>query len=331
MESKRKSDRREKRKRSQHRQMRACAVIRFTLWRFLSQLHSLPDKSQWKPHACVLSRPTPKEREGGKAEEKESQHQKISGGLLEDRRSAGFAMLTKRNGACVNCVPPGKDGSDQVDVTDCTCSIGECSWDCLAGVNGCLSDTSCLWFQLLARAYWGDVELGLREAQKGVSWRRPRKTSPRNCMRSWVRFSGRGMEVFGSWWCIELRRAEGGEETDLRNALCVIHVQGGCSSLVLTQHLAYFSQRDRHACTCVVLRFSYCSSISSSPKEGPLDWAVGNRWRVTVKWNICLKVRFWGVELLCFYVWKSMCFRKRERSVCSQRVPLWLENDSQLP
>ncbi|XP_057179253.1 rho GTPase-activating protein 21 isoform X3 [Triplophysa rosa] len=96
-------------------------------------------------------------------------------------------MLTKRNGACVSCVPPGKDGSDQVDVTDCTCSTGDCSWDCLAGVNGCLSDTSCLWFQLLARTYWGDVELGLREAQKGVSWRRPRKTSQRNCMRSWAK------------------------------------------------------------------------------------------------------------------------------------------------
>ncbi|XP_065150707.2 rho GTPase-activating protein 21a isoform X1 [Paramisgurnus dabryanus] len=96
-------------------------------------------------------------------------------------------MLTKRNGACVGCALPNKDSSDQVDSVDCTCPIGDCSWDCLAGVNGCLSDTSCLWFQLLARAYWGDVDLGLREAQKGVSWRRRRKSSQRNCMRSWAK------------------------------------------------------------------------------------------------------------------------------------------------
>lgn len=99
-------------------------------------------------------------------------------------------MLTQRNGACAGCVLPGKDSSDQVDVTGCTCAIGDCAWDCLTGVDRCLSDTSCLWLQLLARAYWGDVELGLREAQKDVSWCRLKKTSPRNCMRSWVRIYG---------------------------------------------------------------------------------------------------------------------------------------------
>ncbi|XP_050953704.1 rho GTPase-activating protein 21 isoform X2 [Labeo rohita] len=96
-------------------------------------------------------------------------------------------MLTQRNGACTDCVLPGKEGSDQMDVPGCTCAIGDCPWDCLTGVDGCLSDTSCVWFQLLARAYWGDVELGIREAQKGVSWRRLKKTSPRNCMRSWAK------------------------------------------------------------------------------------------------------------------------------------------------
>ncbi|XP_051542764.1 rho GTPase-activating protein 21-like isoform X2 [Myxocyprinus asiaticus] len=99
-------------------------------------------------------------------------------------------MLTQRNGACAHCVLPRKDCSDQVETEDCTCAIGNCSWDCLAGVDGCLSDTSCLWFQLLARAYWGDVELGLWEAQKGISWRRLRKTSQRNCMRSWAKKDG---------------------------------------------------------------------------------------------------------------------------------------------
>uniref|UniRef100_A0A8C2FNN3 Rho GTPase activating protein 21a n=1 Tax=Cyprinus carpio TaxID=7962 RepID=A0A8C2FNN3_CYPCA len=74
-----------------------------------------------------------------------------------------------------------------MDVAGCTCTIGDCPWDCLTGVDGCLSDTSCLWFQLLARAYWGDVELGLLEAQKGISWRRLKKTSQRNCIRSWAK------------------------------------------------------------------------------------------------------------------------------------------------
>lgn len=106
------------------------------------------------------------------------------------RDQRAFAMLTQRNGVCAGCVLPGKDSSDQMDVAGCTCAIGDCPWDCLKGVDGCLSDTSCLWFQLLARAYWGDVELGLRESQKGVSWRRPKKASQRNCMRSWVRIGG---------------------------------------------------------------------------------------------------------------------------------------------
>ncbi|XP_026093333.1 rho GTPase-activating protein 21-like [Carassius auratus] len=96
-------------------------------------------------------------------------------------------MLTQRNGVCTDRVPPGKDGSDQMDVVGCTCTIGDCPWDCLTGVDGCLSDTSCLWFQLLARAYWGDVELGLCEAQKGVSWRRLKKTSQRNYIWSWAK------------------------------------------------------------------------------------------------------------------------------------------------
>ncbi|XP_051538399.1 rho GTPase-activating protein 21-like isoform X3 [Myxocyprinus asiaticus] len=99
-------------------------------------------------------------------------------------------MLTQRNGACAHCVLPSKDCSDQVEVEDCTCAIGNCSWDCLTGVDGCLSDKSCLWFQLLARAYWGDVELGLREAHKGVSWHRPRKMSQRNYMRSLAKKDG---------------------------------------------------------------------------------------------------------------------------------------------
>lgn len=42
----------------------------------------------------------------------------------------------------------------------------------LAGVDTCPSEPYCLWFQLLARAYWGELELGLsgNDSRSSGSW-----------------------------------------------------------------------------------------------------------------------------------------------------------------
>ncbi|XP_028288271.1 rho GTPase-activating protein 21-like isoform X4 [Parambassis ranga] len=103
-------------------------------------------------------------------------------------------MLAQRNGLPSGCKPvPLKDHSDlcDVDVTAEGCcslspspSSGGCPWARLAGVDGCLSEPYCLWFQLLARAYWGEVELGLTSPNRSVSWARLREASRRNCVRS---------------------------------------------------------------------------------------------------------------------------------------------------
>ncbi|XP_062336016.1 rho GTPase-activating protein 21-like isoform X2 [Osmerus eperlanus] len=69
-------------------------------------------------------------------------------------------------------------------------ATGPCPWARLAGVDGCLSEPHCLWFQLLARSYWGDVELGLAGVQHGVSWARLREASGRNCVRSRAKQKG---------------------------------------------------------------------------------------------------------------------------------------------
>ena len=69
-------------------------------------------------------------------------------------------------------------------------ATGPCPWARLAGVDGCLPEPHCLWFQLLARSYWGDVELGLAGVQHGVSWARLREASGRNCVGSRVRSVG---------------------------------------------------------------------------------------------------------------------------------------------
>lgn len=75
----------------------------------------------------------------------------------------------------------------------CGPSLGDCPWARLAGVDGCLSETYCLWFQLLARAYWGELELGLRGSSGcKASWSRLREASRRNCVRSRVRCRWRG-------------------------------------------------------------------------------------------------------------------------------------------
>uniref|UniRef100_A0A3B3X4Z5 Rho GTPase activating protein 21a n=1 Tax=Poecilia mexicana TaxID=48701 RepID=A0A3B3X4Z5_9TELE len=50
-------------------------------------------------------------------------------------------------------------------------SSSSCPWARLAGADGCLSEPYCLWFQLLARAYWGDVELGVSGPNRGASWK----------------------------------------------------------------------------------------------------------------------------------------------------------------
>ncbi|KAM9417467.1 rho GTPase-activating protein 21a isoform 1-T1 [Salvelinus alpinus] len=102
-------------------------------------------------------------------------------------------MLAQRNGgvsagSCVTTVPL-KDCPDLVDLldveVDCSPSTGYCPWARLAGFEGCLSEPYCLWFQLLAQAYWGDVELGLRgETDRRVSWGRLQEASRRNCVRS---------------------------------------------------------------------------------------------------------------------------------------------------
>ncbi|XP_069368150.1 rho GTPase-activating protein 21a isoform X3 [Paralichthys olivaceus] len=103
-------------------------------------------------------------------------------------------MLAQRNGLPPGCKPvPLKDHSDlrDVDVNAVGCcslssspSSGGCPWARLAGVDGCLSEPYCLWFQLLARAYWGEVELGLTSPNRSVSWARLREASRKNCVRS---------------------------------------------------------------------------------------------------------------------------------------------------
>ncbi|XP_069552532.1 rho GTPase-activating protein 21a isoform X2 [Brachyistius frenatus] len=103
-------------------------------------------------------------------------------------------MLAQRNGLPPGCKPvPLRDRPDLRDV-DATaegcCSLspspssGGCPWARLAGVDGCLSEPYCLWFQLLARAYWGEVELGLTSPNRSVSWARLREASRKNCVRS---------------------------------------------------------------------------------------------------------------------------------------------------
>lgn len=113
---------------------------------------------------------------------------------------SGYAMLAQRNGLPIGCKPvPLKDHPDLRDVdvnAEGCCSLspssssGGCPWARLAGVDGCLSEPYCLWFQLLARAYWGEVELGLTSPNRSVSWARLREASRKNCVRSRVRAVG---------------------------------------------------------------------------------------------------------------------------------------------
>ncbi|XP_077952286.1 rho GTPase-activating protein 21a isoform X6 [Gasterosteus aculeatus] len=106
-------------------------------------------------------------------------------------------MLAQRNGRPPGCTPsPLKGRTDPRDVdaaaaaAEGCCSLspspssGGCPWARLAGLDGCLSEPYCLWFQLLARAYWGEVELGLGGPRRSVSWARLREASRRNCVRS---------------------------------------------------------------------------------------------------------------------------------------------------
>ncbi|XP_034717388.1 rho GTPase-activating protein 21 isoform X3 [Etheostoma cragini] len=103
-------------------------------------------------------------------------------------------MLAQRNGLPPGCKPvPLKDHPDLQDVdvnAEGCCSLsrspssGGCPWARLAGVDGCLSEPYCLWFQLLARAYWGEVELGVTSPNRSLSWARLREASRKNCVRS---------------------------------------------------------------------------------------------------------------------------------------------------
>ncbi|TRZ04037.1 hypothetical protein DNTS_006376, partial [Danionella cerebrum] len=126
-----------------------------------------------------------RESEGGTAKsKKDSHHQNISSGKRSCYSKGQQASPCSLQD--VGCVPvhPGMHSSYRMDMAECTCAVGLCHWDCQEGMDGCLSDTSCLWFQLLARAYWGNVDLGLRESQKGMSWRKVKKMSQKNCMRA---------------------------------------------------------------------------------------------------------------------------------------------------
>ncbi|KAL4630953.1 rho GTPase-activating protein 21 isoform X1 [Arapaima gigas] len=60
-----------------------------------------------------------------------------------------------------------------VDLSEVGCgpSVDSCPWACLTGLEGCLSEPYCLWFRLLSRAHWGDVELGLK-CHDGLPWGR---------------------------------------------------------------------------------------------------------------------------------------------------------------
>ncbi|MEQ2268074.1 hypothetical protein XENORESO_014708, partial [Xenotaenia resolanae] len=104
-------------------------------------------------------------------------------------------MLAQRNGLPAGCKPVRlKDHPEPQDAEKnaggcCSFSSssppsGGCPWARLAGVDGCLSEPYCLWFQLLARAYWGEVELGLSSPNRSVSWARLREASRKNCVRS---------------------------------------------------------------------------------------------------------------------------------------------------
>ncbi|XP_061661927.1 rho GTPase-activating protein 21-like isoform X2 [Syngnathoides biaculeatus] len=96
-------------------------------------------------------------------------------------------MLAQRNG-----LPSGRKPvplRDPADAEGCRSqsaspSSGTCPWARLAGADCCLSEPYCLWFQLLARAYWGELELGLKTSTRGVSWARLREASRKNCVRS---------------------------------------------------------------------------------------------------------------------------------------------------
>lgn len=106
-------------------------------------------------------------------------------------------MLAQRNGLSLGCKPvPLMDHPNlqDVDVNAEGCcflspspSSGGCPWAWLAGVDDCLSEPYCLWFQLLARAYWGELELGLTSPDRSVFRPWLRNVSRKNCVRSWVR------------------------------------------------------------------------------------------------------------------------------------------------
>lgn len=117
--------------------------------------------------------------------------------VSEDRIRTGDAMLAQRNGL------PNLQDVDGSAVGCCSLkplpSPGGCPWAWLAGVDTCPSEPYCLWFQLLARAYWGELELGLSGtdgSRSSESWLRLKNAARRSRVRPWVRRQ-RGILVGG--------------------------------------------------------------------------------------------------------------------------------------
>ncbi|KAJ8375881.1 hypothetical protein SKAU_G00064610 [Synaphobranchus kaupii] len=83
-------------------------------------------------------------------------------------------MLANRNGMSRHCgaAPRMRDrGEPDLVELDCVPTAEGCPWAQVPGVDGCLAEPYCLWLKLLARANWGDLELGLR-CQDALCWRR---------------------------------------------------------------------------------------------------------------------------------------------------------------
>lgn len=98
-------------------------------------------------------------------------------------------MLANRSGMSHHCgAAPRVPGGGETDLVelDCVPAAGFCPWARFPGVDGCLAEPYCLWLKLLARANWGDLELGLR-CQDALCWRRLAEETRRNCLRLRVR------------------------------------------------------------------------------------------------------------------------------------------------
>ncbi|XP_041923497.1 rho GTPase-activating protein 21-like isoform X3 [Alosa sapidissima] len=122
--------------------------------------------------------------------------------MLAERAGGGGRLSAGGDGGDVERVVMVTASSEDVEGGGgCSPSLGDCPWARLAGVDGCLSETYCLWFQLLARAYWGELELGLRGPSRKASWSRLREASRRNCVRSRAKQKG-GVDASDASGCV---------------------------------------------------------------------------------------------------------------------------------